>query len=213
MAHPSATAEAWRAYDHPSLDPVLDAAVDAFNELGYHGATVRDIARRCGLSVAGIYHHHAGKQEMLMAILTSTMGELQWRNDAAREAGGDDPVARFCNQVETLALSHMYWLKQAAIGSSEMRSLAPDNRRTIVAMRSSLQEHIQRDVDRAVAAGRFTTKYPKEAVRSVVGMCIQTGQWFDGAGPLHPEQIADRIVQVALDTVAYAGDREGYTHA
>lgn len=199
----------WQDYEHPDLDPVLSAAVDAFNEVGYHGATVRDIARRCGLSVAGIYHHHAGKQEMLVAILAATMNELLWRNEAARAAGGDDPVARFRNQIRTLTLSHIYWLKPAAIGSSEMRSLAPDNRRTIVAMRSGLQRHIQKDVDAAVAQGLFRTAYPKEAVRSVVGMCIQTGQWYDEAGELTPEQIADRIVRIALDTMAYDPTGEG----
>lgn len=208
MTEQTVATESWRSYSHPELDPVLEGAVDAFNEVGYHGATVRDIARRCGLSVAGIYHHHAGKQEMLVAILTSTMGELLWRNEAARAAGGDDPVARFCNQIETLTLSHMYWLKQAAIGSTEMRSLADDNRRAIVAMRSELQEHIQRDVDAAVAEGSFTTRYPKEAVRSVVGMCIQTGQWYDAHGPLSPQEIAARTVAVALDTMGYHPDEK-----
>lgn len=198
----------WREYGHPDLDPVLTAAVEAFNEVGYHGATVRDIARRCGLSVAGIYHHHAGKQEMLLAILASTMDELMWRNEAARRAGGDDPVARFCNQVETLALSHMYWLKQAAIGSTEMRALAPQNRGAIVARRAELQRHIQDDVDLAVRRGLFRTAHPRDAVRAVVGMCIQTGQWYDAAGEMSPEQVAHDIVQVALDTVAYHIDAE-----
>ncbi|WP_106848612.1 TetR/AcrR family transcriptional regulator [Blastococcus sp. Marseille-P5729] len=213
MPDAPAVVRSWQEYEHPDLDPVLTAAVDAFNEVGYHGATVRDIARRCGLSVAGIYHHHAGKQEMLVAILAATMNELLWRNQAARAAGGDDPVARFRNQIRTLTLSHIYWLKPAAIGSSEMRSLAPDNRRAIVAMRSGLQQHIQKDVDEAVARGLFRTPYPKEAVRSVVGMCIQTGQWYDEAGELRPEQIADRIVQIALDTMAYVPEREESTDA
>lgn len=209
MPDAPAITRSWQDYEHPDLDPVLTAAVDAFNEVGYHGATVRDIARRCGLSVAGIYHHHAGKQEMLVAILAATMNELRWRNEAARAAGGDDPVARFRNQIRTLTLSHIYWLKPAAIGSSEMRSLAPDNRRAIVAMRSGLQQQIQSDVDAAVASGLFRTRYPREAVRSVVGMCIQTGQWYDAGGELRPEQIADRIVQIALDTMAYDPASEG----
>lgn len=211
MSQPAA--RSWRSYDHPDLDPVLTAAVEAFNEVGYHGATVRDIARRCGLSVAGIYHHHAGKQEMLVAVLSSTMEELMWRNAAAREAGGDDPVARFRNQVETLALSHIYWLPQAAIGSSEMRSLDPDNKRRIVELRSRLQQQIQQDVDEAVRRGVFTTRDPRLAVRSVVGMCIQTGQWYDAGGELSPEQIAERVVQVALDTVGYRHSEREDAHA
>ena len=90
-----------------------------------------------------------------------------------------------------------------ALTCSEMRALAPGNKHVIVARRAALQQHLQDDVDAAVAAGRFTTAYPREAVRSVVGMCIQTGQWYDVGGALRPEQLAERIVGVALDTMAY----------
>lgn len=193
----------WREYGGPDLDPVLSAAAEAFNEVGYHAATVRDIARRAGLSVAGIYHHHAGKQEMLVALMAGTMDELLWRNAAAREAGGDDAVARFRNQIETLTLSHIYWQKQAAIGSTEMRSLQPENRRRMVEVRTALQRHIQADVDEGITRGVFRTKYPKEAVRAVVSMCLQTGQWYREDGELTPQQIARRTVEIALDTVAY----------
>ncbi|WP_134321929.1 TetR/AcrR family transcriptional regulator [Cumulibacter soli] len=193
----------WRVYGRPDLDAVLSAAVDAFNELGYHAATVRDIAGRCGLSVAGIYHHHAGKQEMLMAVLTSVMEELKWRNAAAREAGGDDPVQRFCNQVRALTLSHIYWQKPTAIGSTEMRSLEEPNRARFITMRAELQEHIQRDVDLAVEQGAFHTGHPIMAVGAVAGMCLQTAQWYSADGELSPEQIAQNTVDVALDIVAY----------
>lgn len=205
---PSTTAAVhdWRVYSRPQLDAVLSAAVDAFNEVGYHAATVRDIARRAGLSVAGIYHHHPGKQEMLVALLTTTMQELTWRNAAARDAGGDDPLARFRNQVQTLALSHIYWQKQTAIGTTEMRSLEPVNRRHIVGLRAQLQQHIQSDVDLAVQRGTFRTAHPVQAVRAVVGMCLQTGQWYAEGGALTPEQVAENIVEVALDTVAYRED-------
>jgi AcrR family transcriptional regulator len=203
MAETTAATRDWRTYRRPQLDPVLSAAADAFNAVGYHAATVRDIARRAGLSVAGIYHHHAGKQEMLVALLTSTMDELMWRNAAAREAGGDDPVARFRNQVETLTLSHIYWQQQTAIGTTEMRSLEPANRRKIVGMRAKLQSHLQSDVDLAVRRGTFRTAHPVQAARAVVGMCLQSGHWYTAAGALTPEQVAANIVEVALDAVAY----------
>lgn len=203
---PQATRGWWREYAETDLDPVLRAAIEAFNEVGYHGATVRDIARRAGLSVAGIYHHHAGKQEMLFSILQSSMSDLLARNAAARADGGDDPKARFCNQIETLALSHMYWQAQTALGSSEMRALSPRNRAEITRQRSELQQHIQTDVDAAIEAGIFTTPYPKEAVRGVVMMCIATGQWFSWDGPLTPNEVAQRCVTVALDAMRSVAD-------
>jgi AcrR family transcriptional regulator len=59
------------------------SALDEFLEIGYHGATVRGIAARCGLSVSGIYHYYTSKQQMLVTILDLAMAELLMRARAA----------------------------------------------------------------------------------------------------------------------------------
>ena len=38
-------------------DAVLDAAVDHFQRVGYHGTSMRDIATRAGFTVASFYNH------------------------------------------------------------------------------------------------------------------------------------------------------------
>lgn len=47
-----------------SRDRLLEAALSAFAELGFHGATVRDIAKRAGVS-QGLMTHHFGDKERL----------------------------------------------------------------------------------------------------------------------------------------------------
>jgi DNA-binding XRE family transcriptional regulator len=89
----------WRGFAPLQLDQPLTAALEAFLEFGYHGATMRDIARRAGLSVPGVYHYYASKQDMLVAILDVTMADLLARTTAAR-AEGRDPVERFALLVE-----------------------------------------------------------------------------------------------------------------
>ena len=66
----------WRIYGPLNFDPVLEAALAVFMRTGYHGATVRDVARECGRSVSGIYHHYPSKQEMLRKILDLGVTEL-----------------------------------------------------------------------------------------------------------------------------------------
>lgn len=83
----------WREYDELVLDPVLRAAVSAFVETGYHGATARRIAQLAGLSVPGMYHHFATKQDMLVGILDLTMDDLLGRGHEAKEEGGAIPFA------------------------------------------------------------------------------------------------------------------------
>ncbi len=44
------------------LSPILSAALDAFYEKGFHGASVRDIARRVGVTVPALYYHYDSKE-------------------------------------------------------------------------------------------------------------------------------------------------------
>ncbi len=194
----------WRVFQPLRLDPVLTAALESFLELGYHGATVRDIARRCGLSVPGLYHYHASKQDMLAAILDVTMSDLLWRSRAARDEGGD-PVQRFALLIECLALYHTYRRDLAFVGASEMRSLEPANRARITDMRNEQQHMVDAEVEAAVAAGQFMTPHPHEAARAVVTMCTALVQWYRFNGPLTPEEMAARYVEFALDLMRYRG--------
>ncbi len=103
---------------------MLRAALDEFVHIGYHGATVRGIAARAGLSVPGIYHYYGSKQHMLMSIMEYAMCDLLRRARAA-QADGRDPVERFSLQVEHLVLFHTHRAELGFVGAAEKRSLAP----------------------------------------------------------------------------------------
>lgn len=197
----------WRQYSELQLDPVLKAALEAFVETGYHGATVRDIARRAGLSVPGIYHHYATKQDMLLGILDITMDDLLARSRAAKEEGGGDPVRSFALLVECLVLFHCYRRDAAFIGSSEMRSLEPANRTRIAALRTAQQRLIDAEVDEAARIGRFQVAYPHDAARAAATMCIAVPSWYRVGHESTPEQVAERYVEFALGLMHYAGPR------
>jgi AcrR family transcriptional regulator len=47
---------------------LLEAAVIAFAEKGFHGTTTRDIATAAGMSPAALYVHHKSKEELLYLI-------------------------------------------------------------------------------------------------------------------------------------------------
>ncbi|MCW2534801.1 MAG: Transcriptional regulator, TetR family [Modestobacter sp.] len=188
----------WREYGPLGFDPVLQAALDEFLEIGYHGATVRGIAARCGLSVSGIYHYYVSKQQMLVRILDLTMADLTRRSHAAR-AEGRNPVERFSLLIENLALFHTHRRELGFVGASEMRGLDDDNRHQIADMRTAQQRLVDDEVEQAVQGGRFRADRPHEAARAVVSMCTALPTWWHRGGPFGPEQIAEQYVRFALD--------------
>lgn len=62
---------------------ILDQAMALFGETGYRGASLREIAARCGLSHPGLLHHFPTKESLLLAVL-----EHRDQVDGARLSGG-----------------------------------------------------------------------------------------------------------------------------
>lgn len=55
---------------------ILDVAVDLFIEQGYAGTSVRDISERLGMTKGSLYYHFASKEDVLNALVTPLMDDL-----------------------------------------------------------------------------------------------------------------------------------------
>ncbi|MEU1544116.1 TetR family transcriptional regulator [Nocardia sp. NPDC005745] len=187
----------WRDFAPLNVDPVLAAALASFVEIGYHGTTVRALARRAGTSVPGLYHHYRDKHELLVRILDLTMDELHWRVRAAR-AEGRDSVHRVRLIVEALALFHTHRRDLGFIGASEMRSLSPGERVRIARSRGDIQAILDDAITEAHDEGRIATPDIRAAGRAIATMCTAIPQWFRESGPATPEEVAARYGDFAL---------------
>jgi AcrR family transcriptional regulator/transcriptional regulator with XRE-family HTH domain len=204
-AKPSAapTNTNWRSFTPLDLDAVTAAAIATFVHTGYHGSTMRTIAQRAGISLAGVYHYYPSKQLMLVTVLDLTMDEVEWRTLAATN-DGDSPLARLRLQVEALALFHTLRADLAFIGSSEMRSLEEPERSRIAARRSAIQHLIDREIRSAVSDGSAHCSKPLEIGRAIVTMCTSLPQWFDPSGPTSALDIAREYATLALRMIGAA---------
>ena len=57
-------------------DSILKASTDVLARRGFHQATIREIARAAGLSLAGLYHYVGGKDELLFLVLDRALDRL-----------------------------------------------------------------------------------------------------------------------------------------
>jgi AcrR family transcriptional regulator len=55
---------------------ILGAACDVFARRGFHQASMREVARAAGLSLAGLYHYVGGKEELLFLVLDRSLDRL-----------------------------------------------------------------------------------------------------------------------------------------
>ncbi|MER7687132.1 TetR/AcrR family transcriptional regulator [Streptomyces sp. NPDC097610] len=66
---------------------ILEVCVDVFGEMGFYGASTKDIAQRAGISHTGLRHHFPRKEDLLAAVLqlrdeqTAPLREAAWALD------------------------------------------------------------------------------------------------------------------------------------
>ena len=68
-------------------EQIIQAAIELFGEVGFHGASLRDISARAGISHPGLLHHFTTKAELLAAVLAHRDEVDQAALDADRAAG------------------------------------------------------------------------------------------------------------------------------
>src|SRR5262245_38959143 len=75
------------------LAGVLEHAARIFCEKGYEGASMRDLSRATGMSLAGLYHYFASKEELLYLIQKHAFRTII-ENVRARLESASDPAER-----------------------------------------------------------------------------------------------------------------------
>jgi AcrR family transcriptional regulator len=95
---PSSRAER-TPYHHGALrQALIDATESLLAERGVEGFSLREVARRSGVSPAAPAHHFGDAQGLLTAVSTLAFDGLTAALEAGNARGGDDPVARLREQ-------------------------------------------------------------------------------------------------------------------
>src|SRR6266436_1325263 len=92
------------------LSELLAHATDVFDEKGYEGASMRDLSRASGMSLAGLYYYFESKERLLFLIQKHTFSTIVQRLKTRLE-GVSDPE----QQVRIFILNHLeYFLANPA---------------------------------------------------------------------------------------------------
>jgi AcrR family transcriptional regulator len=190
----------WRLPPDLGLSPILSGALDAFYEAGYHGTSVRDIARRVGLTVPALYYHHKNKEAILYTLLDTSITEVIRRCQQALDEAGPQAADRFLNLVECL-VRYMASSEKSAAMDSEIRALSPENHRAYSRKRRSVERMLVDVIEEGAEAGIFDVEYPADTARALLGMIQAVAMWFKPGGRLSVETVARRYMDIAAQAV------------
>jgi len=186
---------------------ILDAAAAAIAEHGFHGMSMRGLARATGRALASFYNYFPSKEDVLFSLQSDAFQTLIRSMKAALE-GVEDPVERLhvfvLNHLRYVAEHRSVWrvLVQEA-------SALPAGRRKKVRLLKEGYFHIARDIVASIlaagcgapgAAGAVGAD-PAEVERvtySVFGMLNWSYGWYDPGLHGTPEDVARTIHAVAV---------------
>jgi AcrR family transcriptional regulator len=190
----------WRTWAGPELSPILQSALDAFYENGYHGTSVRDIAQRAGLTVPALYYHHENKEAILASLLDQSILAVITRCRAALADAGDAAEDRFTNLVECLVLYMAHATKNAAM-DAEIRALNDERRRAYSTKRRTVETMLTTVIKDGVESGVFDVTSPRDTARALLGMIQAIAVWYRPGGRLAPDAVARSYLDIAQHTV------------
>ncbi|MDQ7029791.1 MAG: TetR family transcriptional regulator [Ardenticatenia bacterium] len=106
---------------------IIQEATRLFVTHGYHGISMREIAKVVGVSKAGLYYHFQDKQELLLAILTDSLEHIERLIQEARQEGttAREQIGQAMQAIFSLAPERRAIIRLA---SQEMAHLNPTTR-------------------------------------------------------------------------------------
>ncbi len=191
---PSAARRGRPGYDLPSL---LAVAVDLFNERGYDGTSMRDLAIRLGIAKSAIYHHVAGKEELLRMALDRALSGLAMVTNRARALPAPaierlEYLVR--GSVEVLEAESPYvTLLLRVRGNTETERVALAQRRTFDRFVADLVAEAVRDGDIRPDADAMIT------ARLLFGLVNSIVEWYRPTRRGEPGSLADTVCAMAFD--------------
>ena len=160
---------------------IREAAIRLIARHGYHGVSVRTLADETGIQAASLYNHIENKQDLLFVLLRGIMEELvaEVAEKVAREQG---TLAKLCTFVAAHVEFHARRRPEVFIGTMELRSLLPENRTVLVALRDRHEELLQSLVDAGVRERAFSVPSPRITTFAILAMLNGVANWYRANG-------------------------------
>lgn len=181
---------------------ILRQAAVTFLHDGYDGASMSQIAARCGITKPGLYYHFKGKQDLLFAIMSHAMDLLEQRTLAAMLS-----AATHEERLRRILHSHVRLITEIEDGALtvlvviERNSLRPDDRRIIDQRIRTYMSLIRATLEGLRAEGRLRDIDTAIATTSLLGLMVWTSRWYRQSGRLSGDEVADQVTELGLASV------------
>jgi AcrR family transcriptional regulator len=188
------------AYTPQSL---LAVAVEVFNQRGYDGTSMEDLAHATGITKSSIYHHVRGKEELLRLAVSRALDRLfaMLEQPGARTGRAIDRlehVVRGSARVLVDELPYVTLLLRVR-GNTDTEQWALQRRR-------EFDHEVAALVSRAAEDGDLRQGVdPRLATRLLFGMINSAVEWYEPRRAGAAEDLGEAVWQIAFEGLRSRG--------
>jgi TetR/AcrR family transcriptional regulator len=175
---------------------ILKSAAVAFRRLGYHGATVEQIAAALRMNKGNLYYYFKNKEEILFACHEYSHDRLQELLDEAVRS-----TATAEAKLRRLIAATVHVLLDELHGTAlllDLEALSPAHLKAVVHRRDRFDRGMRLIIEEGMATGAFAAGDPKLLGFAMLGALNWIARWFNPSGPSSSEEIATRFADYLI---------------
>lgn len=202
MARPSLSER--EPYDR---DHVVRIAIRVFKERGYDGTSMLDIASALGIHKSSLYHHIAGKEQILDGAVQSALGALHGCLDEP-EANQGRAIDRLRHVLRRTVEIMVAQLDEVTV-LLRVRGNTPTERQAL-SRRREFDHRVQLIVTQAIAEADIRSDIdPSLVTRLLFGMSNSITEWYQVGGRLDAGDLAHAVVSTCFEGLQHSTPLRG----
>jgi len=172
---------------------ILKSAAKAFRKLGYHGATVEQIANALHMKKGNLYYYFRNKEEILFACHQYSLDRLMQLLEEV-EGGALAPD----EQLRRLVHAFVHTILDELHGTAlflDLEALTPAHLKAVIVRRDRFDHGVRQILENGMASGVFAPADAKLLTFALMGSVNWIPRWFNPEGPATSQQIAEAFAE------------------
>jgi AcrR family transcriptional regulator len=177
-------------------EAVLYAAVQSFNERGFHSTSLDDVAASLNVTKPTVYYYFANKDEILFECVRLGLESIR---DAAKvvETTGGSGFDRLTALMRDYAIIMTQDFGMCVTRTAD-HELSQGARARFRALKREIDDTVRRVIEDGMKDGSIRADDARMTTFTITGALNWIARWFDPSGPLSREEVAEKVVGTAI---------------
>ncbi len=176
---------------------ILKSAAKAFRKLGYHGATVEQIAAALHMKKGNLYYYFRNKEDILFACHNYSLDRLNQLLDDIQHS----PL-RADEKLQRLIVAFVHTILDELHGTAlflDLEALSPSHLKAVIVRRDQFDRGVRKVLEEGMSEGTFGRGDPKLLGFALLGAVNWIPRWFNPEGPSSSQEIADYFARFLIE--------------